>query len=43
MKVSKENVEFLQKEMELSREAAERALKIHKDDVHAAVHELLAS
>mmetsp|Transcript_5342 Transcript_5342/g.13018 ORF Transcript_5342/g.13018 Transcript_5342/m.13018 type:complete len:107 (-) Transcript_5342:347-667(-) len=43
VKVSKENVEFLQKEMELSHDEAERVLKIHKDDVHAAVHKLLAS
>mmetsp|Transcript_20732 Transcript_20732/g.41871 ORF Transcript_20732/g.41871 Transcript_20732/m.41871 type:complete len:107 (-) Transcript_20732:143-463(-) len=43
VKVSKTNVEFLVKEMEMTKDAAERQLKIHKDDVVLAVRELLAS
>mmetsp|Transcript_9773 Transcript_9773/g.11683 ORF Transcript_9773/g.11683 Transcript_9773/m.11683 type:complete len:104 (+) Transcript_9773:37-348(+) len=42
VKISEQNVQFLVKEMEMSQEAAERTLKIHKDDVIASVRGLMA-
>lgn len=41
VKVSKDKVELIMEEMELSRPVAERALKIHKDDVEAALRALV--
>ncbi|GAB5358429.1 hypothetical protein AAMO2058_000456500 [Amorphochlora amoebiformis] len=42
VKVSSSNVKFIQTQMEMTQEKAERVLKVHKDDVIAAVRSLLA-